>query len=332
MPGLGQVYVGYYNLAFRNILVDLRPDRDPVERRPRTSSSRSSGCSWRSSGSTTSWTPGGAPASTTRPSPASGRWTCRRTCKAPQPVFGSLAGGVLLIAVGPDALCEHDVPRSRSTGSPSGGRWPWSAPAPGSSTPTGVRRPRRPEPSPSRASNCRRGAPAARRRYNPHPEAPYGSPDGDSRLDARRSRSLSAAPASGQAKPAKPAARAAAALHHAADARADDRQAGGHRDDGRPHRHRPAAGEGAEPRRLLHQAGPGRRLQRHDVPPADQARHHPGRRPALEGPGEGGAVRHRRPQDARVRARAPAATCAAPCRRCWCRATATAPARSSSSA
>ena len=72
---------------------------------------------------------------------------------------------------------------------------------------------------------------------------------------------------------------------------------------GRAHRHRPAAGQGAEPRRLLHQAGPGRRLRRHDVPPADQARHHPGRRPAVEGPGQGGPVRHRRPEDAGVRAR-----------------------------
>ena len=34
MPGLGQVYVGYYNLAFRNILVILRPDRDPRDRGP----------------------------------------------------------------------------------------------------------------------------------------------------------------------------------------------------------------------------------------------------------------------------------------------------------
>ena len=40
----------------------------------------------------------------------------------------------------------------------------------------------------------------------------------------------------------------------------------------------------------------------HDLSPPDQARHHPGRRSALEGPGEDGPVRHRRSQDGGVRA------------------------------
>ena len=82
MPGLGHVYVGYYRDAFRNIAVVcvlstmlssgmLHRVEPPVGDVPGVLLS----CS-------TSWTPAAAPASTTRRSPACGRWICRRTWRS----------------------------------------------------------------------------------------------------------------------------------------------------------------------------------------------------------------------------------------------------------
>ena len=75
-----------------------------------------------------------------------------------------------------------------------------------------------------------------------------------------------------------------------------------------------------------------RRLRRHHLPSRHPARPDPGRRSAVEGPGEEGAVRDRRPRRAEVPRQRSASTCAARSPRCCGRASRTAPARSSSSA
>jgi len=73
----------------------------------------------------------------------------------------------------------------------------------------------------------------------------------------------------------------------------------GDRRDGEGQLHHPAAARGGpEARRALRQDREGRRLRRDDLPPGHHGRHHPGRRPALEGPGEGVALRHRGPRPA----------------------------------
>ena len=74
------------------------------------------------------------------------------------------------------------------------------------------------------------------------------------------------------------------------------------------------------------------RLQRDDLPPRDQVRDRAGRRPAVEGSGEGEAVWHRRARRAEGASRAPRSRRAARCRRCCSPGGRTAPARSSSSA
>ena len=66
-------------------------------------------------------------------------------------------------------------------------------------------------------------------------------------------------------------------------------------------RHPAAAGGRAQPRRLLHEAGARRRVRRDDLPSRHALRDHPGRRSAVEGSGEGGAVRHGRPERAAAR-------------------------------
>ena len=84
----------------------------------------------------------------------------------------------------------------------------------------------------------------------------------------------------------------------------DGQQAGGRQHQRRHVRHRSAARCGPESRRLLHEARERGRLQRDDLPSRDQVRHHPGRRSAVEGSGEGEAIRHGRPRRAQGGARA----------------------------
>ena len=83
-------------------------------------------------------------------------------------------------------------------------------------------------------------------------------------------------------------------LHDAADARSDEEQAGRRPDLGRHDRHSTAARGRSESRRLFHEAGAGGRVRGDDVPSRGAQRDRAGRRPAVEGSGEEGALRHGR--------------------------------------
>ena len=101
MPGLGQIYVGYYQQGFTNILVVAGPSRCCRTRAGSawTRSSRSSACSWPSTGCITWWMPAGAPRFYNQALAGLDKTALPEDMRLPSG-GGSLAGGVVLVVLG----------------------------------------------------------------------------------------------------------------------------------------------------------------------------------------------------------------------------------------